>query len=289
MKKYIILAGLLVWFPFTTHGQESTDSLEGWKTGGAGSLAFSQVSLVNWASGGANSIAGNAFVNMFANLKKGQMTWDNNLDMGYGLLNNEGQGVRKSDDRLEFSSKYGRKAPGKWYYSGMVGFKTQFADGYDYPNDSTVISSFFAPAYITASLGMDYKPGDNFTLFLSPLTSKTTIVIDPELATGFGLEPGKKIRGEFGGYYKMAFKTPVVTNVDLLTKLDLFSNYLDKPQNVDVNWEVLITMTINQYISANINTHLIYDDNIRLIDDDGIKRPKVQFKEVFGLGFSCKF
>ncbi len=289
MNRKLIYSIALLIVPLLASAQEQPDTARLWKTGGAGSLSFSQVSLVNWAAGGANSVAGNAFLNLFANYEKGNASWDNNLDLGYGLLNNEGEGVRKSDDRIEFSSKYGQKAFKHWFYSGMVNFKTQFADGYKYPNDSTVISSFLAPAYLLVSLGLDFKPSDNFTLLLSPLTSKMTFVNDTSLARGFGLDEGKKFRGEYGGYVKMMLRTPVMTNVDLMTKLDLFSNYADNPQNVDVSWEVLVTMKINEFLSANINTQLVYDDNIRTPDENGILSPRVQFKEVLGIGLSYKF
>ena len=84
------------------------------------------------------------------------------------------------------------------------------------------------------------------------------------------------------------------------TKLDLFSNYADNPQNIDVSWETLISLKVNKYISANLNTHLLYDDNIKIPIDrnnDGIlsdielNNPgsRIQFKEIFGVGFSYNF
>ncbi len=289
MKKRVLLLAFLV--PCMVWSQESADTVKVWTTGGAGSLTFSQVSLTNWAAGGANAVSGNAFINLFANYKKGRMTLDNTLDIAYGLVNQKGEGTRKSDDRVELAVKYGRNAFKNWFYSGLVSFKTQLTDGFNYPNDSVIISRLLAPAYLMAALGMDYKPSDNFTLFISPVTAKNTFVLDDALADdgAFGVEPGKKFRAEIGGYLKMMYKTPLVDNVDLLTKLDLFSNYLDKPQNIDVSWEALITMKINKYLSANLNTQLIYDDDIRIADDSGHISPRIQFKEIFGAGFSVKF
>lgn len=289
MKKRVLLLAFLV--PCMVWSQESADTVKVWTTGGAGSLTFSQVSLTNWAAGGANAVSGNAFINLFANYKKGKVTLDNTLDIAYGLVNQKGEGTRKSDDRVELAVKYGRNAVKNWFYSGLVSFKTQLTDGFNYPNDSVIISRLLAPAYLMAALGMDYKPSDNFTLFISPVTVKNTFVLDDTLADdgAFGVEPGKKFRAEMGGYLKMMYKTPLVENVDLLTKLDLFSNYLDKPQNIDVSWEALITMKINKYLSANLNTQLIYDDDIHIADDSGHISPRIQFKEIFGAGFSVKF
>jgi hypothetical protein len=271
--------------------QQEADTTKNWSTGGLFSVTFSQVSLTNWSAGGANSVSGNGLVNLFANYTNGKMSWDNSLDVAYGIVNQKGEGSRKSDDRIEFSSKYGQKAFGNWYYSGMISFKTQMTDGYNYPNDSVVISRLLAPGYFLVSLGMDYKPNADFSLFVSPLTGKVTVVNDVVLsdAGAFGVDPGSKVRSELGAYLKIMFKKTLMENVDFLTKLDLFSNYIDKPQNLDVSWEVLISMKINEYLSANINTHLIYDDDIKIANQSGEASPRIQFKEVVGLGFSYKF
>ena len=213
---------------------QNTPDTSYWKKGGIGTLAFSQLSLYQWAAGGENSFSGAALVNLYANYKKGNTSWDNTLDLGYGIIK-QGDLTKKSNDRIDFSSQYGKKASGKWNYSALLGFKTQFAEGFNYPDDSTVISNFLAPAYITLSIGMDYKPNDNFNLFLSPVTGKMTIVLDDSLSAhgSFGVEPGKHIRTEFGGFLKASYKVTVMKNVDLMTKIDLFSNYLHNPQNID--------------------------------------------------------
>jgi len=310
MKK-IIFALLTIVFGFGwLFAQEKADTTKIWSTGGVLSTTFSQVSLTNWSEGGQNSISGNALVNLFANYKKDRSAWDNTLDLAYGMAKQGEEGVIKSDDKIDFASKYGYKASKKWYYTAMISFKSQFADGYDYPNDSVVISRLMAPGYIIGSIGMDYKPNDNFTVFVSPVTGKITIVNDETLADAgaFGVEPaeidtatgnitthGKKMRTEFGGYLKVMFKKKIMKNVDIQTKLDLFSNYMENPQNIDVNWEVLISMKINKYLSANIMTHLKYDDDVDIaVDEDGDGEPekfgpRTQFKEVFGVGFSYKF
>jgi len=163
--------------------------------------------------------------------------------------------------------------------------------GFNYPNDSTQISGFLAPAYILIALGMDYKPNDVFALLISPLTGKFTIVRNQNLANAgaFGVEPGKNIRNEFGIYVKLKYKRNLMENITLQTKVDLFANYLDHPENIDINWEVLVTMKVNKYISANISASLIYDDDIDIVQENGRIGPATQFKELFGIGLSYKF
>jgi len=276
---------------------QDADTVSNWKKGGIATLNFSQVSFSKyWAAGGENSLSGGAMLNIFANYEKDNLSWANSIDFGYGLIK-QGDITKKSNDRIELNSQFGRKATEKLFYSGMMNFRTQFAPGYNYPNDSVVISRAFSPAYLTTSLGIEYKPSDKFNLFISPLTGKFTIVSDDLLSAegAFGVDPGKKFRAELGGFLKVMYKTPVVTNVDLLTKADFFSNYLKNPQNIDVNMEVLLSMKINEYLSATINVLMIYDDDVKFSIDttgDGIpdkKSPKTQLKEVFGLGFSYKF
>src|SRR5665648_900355 len=153
-----------------------------------------------------------------------------------------------------------------------------------------------APAYVTLSLGIDYKPNKIISFFVSPLTGKMTIVSDDDLSAmgAFGVDPGEKARYEIGSFVKMELKTEIMKNVSLQSKIDLFSNYLNKPENIDVNWDLLINMKINDYFSANLISNLIYDNDIKIAIDenkDGIiekSGPRVQFKEMFGLGLSLK-
>ncbi len=278
--------------PDTTNFQNDTNKL--WYTGGMGTFTFSQVSLTNWAAGGQNSLSVNGLVNLFANYEKGKISWENNLDLAYGMVRQGKKDdaiTQKSDDKIDFASKLGRAFKKSWYYSAMLNFKTQMAPGYNYPNDSVIISDFLAPGYLLASAGIDYKPNDHFTCMVSPLTGKMTIVNNNTLADSgaFGVEKGKNTRTELGGYIKTRFKTDIIENVGFETKIDLFTNYLDKPENIDINWETLIIMKINKYLSANLNTQLIYDDDIKIEDKNGEIGPRIQFKEIFGAGFSYKF
>lgn len=291
---------------------QSSDTVTGWKTGGVFGFNFSQASFTNWASGGQNSISLNALASVFANYKKGKSTWDNTLDVGYGLLQQgKNASVIKTDDKIDFSSKFGQAASKSWYYAALLNLKTQLTPGYNYPNDSFKISDFLAPAYLLGAIGMDYKPNDNFTAFIAPLTSKNTLVNNRLLANAgaFGVEkavydnagnlvtPGANVRSEFGGYLKMVYKRTLMKekNISFVSKLDLFSNYLHNPQNIDVSWENIIGLKVTKYISATISTHMLYDDDIDIAVDnnsDGlvdVVGPRTQFKEVIGVGISYKF
>ncbi len=282
-------------------GQDKTEVPKLWKKAGDFSINFSQVSFSNWAAGGKNSVSGVALFNYSANYAKDRMSWDNSLNMGYGLLKEQSRDLVKSEDKLEINSKVGYKMTegGKWFFTGLTNFRTQFADGYNYTNkDNPVrISSLLAPAYLTFAAGFDYKPTDKFSLFLSPLSSKFTFVADDDLSAigAFGVDPGKKSRAEMGGTLKAELKFAVAKNVDAVTNLGLFSNYLKNPQNIDVNWDFRLNMKVNKYLSANLLTNLIYDDDIKVpIDsnDDGVidgTGRRIQLKQLFGAGLSVKF
>lgn len=285
MKK-VTLAIVALFYALGISAQEVKDTTY-WKRNGDFTLNFSQVSFSNWAAGGKNSVSGVALYNYAANYLKDRMSWDNSLNLGYGLLKEGSNELIKSEDKMEFNSKAGyRMAPeSKWFYSGLLGFRSQFANGYKYPDTDNRISALFAPAYLSFALGADYKPSDKFSLFLSPIGSKFTFVGDDELAPLFGLKDGKNMRAEMGGSLRSELKLPIATNVDMVTTLGLFSNYLHNPQNIDVNWDFRVNMKINKYLSANLITNMIYDDDIQI---DG-KNSLVQWKQLFGAGFSYKF
>jgi hypothetical protein len=282
---------------------QTIDTLKHWNYKGDGALAISQVSLTNWSAGGENTFATNAMVNLFANFKQKKLSWNNSLALAYGFLNQESIKNKKTDDKIDLASQLGYVATKNWNYSLLFGFKSQFADGYNYPDDSTVISRFMAPGYLQLALGMEYKPDDYFSLFLSPLGARLTIVNDQRLADlgAFGVDPaiydnenvlishGKKHRWEFGASLKAVFLKEIAQNVSLNTKLELFSNYLKNPQNIVVNWEVLLTLKVNSFLTTNIGTQLIYDDNIDIVDKSGASGPRTQFKEIIGVGLAYKF
>jgi hypothetical protein len=298
MKKALALL-LFITIIGNASGQESADTL--WRYSGVTSLNFSQMSLSNWAAGGENSVAGNAIVNLAANYKSRDqnINWNNELLIGYGLVQQGDDNVRKSDDKLDMASKFGYKASKKWSYTALLSFKTQFTEGYANPGDEnrTKISNLMAPGYLNLSFGMDYKPSETFTLFLAPVTGKMTFVLDDDLSAlgSFGVDPGESIRSEFGGYVKIAFTKEIVKNVKLNTKIDLFSNYLENPQYIDVNFDLLLSFKVNQFLSASFISTIIYDHdiNFEILDDAGLPtgstEPRVQFKELFGIGLTYSF
>jgi hypothetical protein len=286
-----------------------------WKKGGMTGLNFTQSSFTNWAAGGENAFSATALTTLFANYKKDKWTWDNNIDLAYGLLKSGNDKVRKNEDKIDFTSKLGRYAfYDHWYYTALINFKSQFDDGYNLPNDSNIVSHFMAPGYVIGAIGLDYKTKDNsFSVFISPVTSKTVIVNDQRLANdgAYGVtaaeydsvggvyvivKNGEMINSQFGGYLKIAFKKDIMKNVNLATKLELFSNYLKDPQNIQVNWELLLSMKVNKLITASISTNMIYDHNIPVpvtetVNGVVINRtgPRLQFKEVLAIGVSYKF
>jgi hypothetical protein len=311
MKKYFIVFINLI----TTLIYAQKDSA--WKLSGVLSVNGSQVALENWVSGGENAISVANLGSIRASYKKEKTTWDNSLDIAYGLVKQGDKEFRKTDDKIDLTSKYGRQAFHQHlFYSAFFNFKTQFAPGYKYTDSSrTLISRFMAPAYSLLALGMDYKPNEHFSIFLSPITCKATFVFDQNLADagGFGVKKaefinsngqvvqekkGENYRIEGGAYFILKAKYEVMKNVTAQTRLDLFSNYFaGDPSVLDVNWESLIAMKVNKYISASIATHLIYDQDIKVpvyekVNGKKVQKgegPRVQFKEVLAVGFSYKF
>lgn len=274
----------------------SADSIMGWTRGGIINLNTSQTSLTNWAAGGQSSFSVNGLLNLYARNKKEKSLWENFLDVGYGTMKQKETGWRKTDDRIEFTSKYGLTAAKNLYYAGLLNFKTQMTPGYDYPNDSVKISDLFAPAYLLIGVGIDYVPGADFTFYFSPLTYRLTIVADDILADAgaFGVDPGENSKHEFGSYMRAQYKKELMENITLQTKLELFTDYLKEFGDVDVNWETLISMKVNSYISATLSTQLLYDEDVAIIKENeaGELRPyfsRVQFKEVLAIGFSMNF
>ena len=258
---------------------------DGWKKNGKFGVMLNQSSFSNWVAGGDNAFAGNALIDYNANLLKGDWTWDNKIILAYGLSDSESKGTIKTDDRFELNSLAGKKAGGNWFYSMFANFSTQFTNGYNYatdPNQTAPISKAFAPAYVTFGPGMLWKKSDNFKVNISPATGKLTIVTDDVLsnAGAFGVDPGKTVRAELGFYLGAYHKVEIMKNITLENTLNLYSNYLENPENIDISHQLNLVMQVNKYISANLGLHTIYDDNVLT---------EIQFKEVFGVGFNYTF
>jgi hypothetical protein len=254
----------------------------GWKKFGNITFLFNQSAFNNeWRSGGTSSFAGNLTINYDFNYKKDSWVWDNKFFGAYGLTQIKGSDKpTKSDDRLELTSLLGKKASGYWYYSAFLNFRTQFDSGFDATGIRT--SHFLSPAYLQVGPGMLWKKSDNLKVNLAPATSRIILVDNQftEFGPSFGVEQGQTTRFEFGASVAAYYKLNLMDNVSMENILNLYSNYLDKPQNVDLDYQMNLVMKINKYISTNIAFQAIYDDNAI---------GGVQVREVFGLGVNYGF
>lgn len=280
-----------------------------WDIGGIINIAFSQVSLTNWAAGGQNSIGLVSLVSAHANYKKNKISWLNSIDLGYGFQKLDNNPLQKSTDKIEATSNFGYTVFDHTLAGILVDFTSQFAPGYQYPNnDSVLLSKFMAPGYLTLAAGLTYKPNKALSVFLSPATLRYTFVEDQALAdagdfgvtaavydtSGKVITPGKKILLQAGAYFKGDYSTTVCKGINLTTDLSLFSNYLKNPQDIVVDWTTLIQMKVNKFISVTLNTELIYDQNVMIpiYNNDNIvigKGPRTQFKDVLGVGLAYNF
>ncbi|MCX6259069.1 MAG: DUF3078 domain-containing protein [Bacteroidia bacterium] len=277
-----------------------------WKFGGTGNLSLSQGYLKNWVEGGENSMSTLSVLTGFAKYNKDKVSWENTIEIKYGTLRTGTAQSRKNEDKIELNSKMGYQAYKTLYYSFLCNFKTQGFKGYDYPTDTTkvLVSDFFAPAYLLISIGMDYKPTSFISVMLSPLTSKTTFVrdggkmVDTVYVPGkvdetkYGLKPGKSIKKEMGAYMKSIITFNLMKSVQAVNRIDLFTDYLNNPQNIQVNWEVNLNMKINKYLATTVSTRLVYDDNINIPVPNSVPprtKKAIQFKEVLGVGLSFLF
>ena len=298
-----------------TKAKGNTDSTKTWSKGGIINIGFGQTHLQNWAAGGLNNYNFNGLLSLYANHSKGKLAWDNSLDLEYGSIlqfnsstPDSAKNWFKNSDRIELNSKIGYEAGGHWYYTALLNFRSQMAPGYDATGDN-VISDITSPAYTTLALGMDYKPNDNFSVFISPVAYRMLYVGRENLRSSYGFSDDdilaeKNSLNEFGAYLKMNYKKNEpfgIKNVNFQTDLALFSNYLKDPQNVDIYWNTIIGMKVNKYITATIGTNLIYDHDIAITTNEVATKdingnpltykigPRVQFKEALTVGFSYKF
>jgi len=266
-----------------------------WKKGGNFNLNINQGTLTNWAAGGDKfSFSVASSLNAFAFYKKGKHSWDNVLNLAYGYVNTTSLGGRKSDDLLSITSKYGYDIGKNFYLSGLVDLRTQFSDGFLYTDTSrTLTSRFFSPAYLVLSPGMDYKPTDQFSIFFSPVTGRYVFVMDNYLSSqaAFGVDTGKHVKSEFGAYLTINTVQTLAKGIVYKGRLDLYSNYRNNPQNVDLYMTNSLNLAVNKHISAVISLDMIYDDDVKSFVNPktGVFGPRLQIKEVIGVGFSAKF
>lgn len=296
MKK-VIAASICIFFATIALAQNSDTS--SWKKGGLTSLGVSQSSFTNWAAGGINNVNVTALISLYANRKTTRTNWENNLDLGYGLQKISDGPYRKSEDRIDLNSKWGMRMTDKINYSALLNFRSQFAEGFNFTDTSTVyVSNFLAPSFTTLSLGVDYKPLDGLSIYYSPFTGKITTVFDDALskAAAFGVDSGKNIRYELGTLAAIKYQKNIAPNIQLKSKIDLFANF-QTIKAIDVNWENILTFQINKLLTATLTTNLLYDQDILIPKREevssgvfqDIKRPRTQFKQVFSLGLTYKF
>ena len=306
MKKFILL--LLTFYGITAFAQDATiknlqseatrfvqkdvsDTAKAWVKGGNININGTQGSLKNWAAGGDKfSMAINTNFNYFIFYKKNKINWDNTIDFNFGYLQSTSIGSRKNDDRFDLLSKYGYNFSGKCYLTGLVNLRSQMFDGYSYgETDATFSSTFLSPAYLLVSAGIDYKPSSKVSIFGSPITTRVTIVANKELSKQglYGVPAGKHLTTDIGAFSTINWTQPINKNVSYRGRMDLFSNYRNKPENVDLFLTNSFLFKISKSFTASYNLDLIYDDDVRLFGNEGTS-PGLQLKSLIGLGFQMK-
>jgi len=267
----------------TTRPITSLDS-NGWKLTGTFILNLNQGALSNWVAGGEQNVLGiNTIFNYAVNFRYGKNTWDNYFDLALGFQNATSFGkFRKIDDRIDVTSKYGYQVNHHWYVGVLTNFNSQSLAGYDYsdePNEK--ISNFLSPGKIILSPGLDYKTAKRFSLFISPVTVRWILKNDRDFLNlaKFGVDSARKSNTEFGAFVTAKFNATFTKWATYSSRIDLFSNYKRKPQNVDVLMNNLLTMKFTKIFATNLSLDLIYDDDVK---------KRLQIKEILGIGLTVK-
>ena len=278
-------------------------------------LNINQLALSNWAAGGENTWTGKAFSNFELVYHKRRFEQKLVGAFAFGISRFGDKRIEKQDDKIDLTYSLSLDSKTQWNISAVATFNTQFADGYKYPNDSTIISTFFAPAYLTLSAGYSYKTKDErFQIFMSPMAGKVTFVMNQELADkgSFGVKkgyydqegawiPGENIAPAIGINVIINYKQPISESINYTTMLNTFYNYLERRDDdrlrLDVNWENTIHFNITKFLSTILFLHLKYDHNTTFPiyeEIEGVQTvvdnvPKLQLKESIGIAFIHKF
>jgi Protein of unknown function (DUF3078) len=268
---------------------DDTSHKHGWRKGANINLGIAQGNSSNWAAGAEqSSLAINANVNLFATYKTEKTRWINSLDLLYSFQRTNSQGNRKTGDRIDYYTKWTRTLSKKWGFGVVGNFRTQFTRGYNYDKTPYQLTSdFFAPAYVTVAPGFDWTPKEYFNLFMSPISGRWTIVTIESLREQYAVDPGRSTRFEAGAFISAIFKRDIMKNVNFRSRLDLYSNYLSNPQNVDIFWTNLFTLKVNKWLGATYSFDLIYDDDVRLFGPNG-NAPRTQVKSLLSVGLTTK-
>lgn len=286
------------------------DTISHWEKKNTVGLDITQIAFVNWNAGGNSSISGLLKGNFLRKYQKGNLKWVNEMIIRYGVNKQDGVELRKTDDAFQFNSTLGYRKDTitNWYSSAKFNFNTQFTNGYSYPNTTKAISKPFAPAYIFLGVGSEYSNKEKkLNVYISPLTMKTTLVLDQTLANqgAFGvnkavydvdgnlLRKGELHRMELGFLVTNYYKKEIYKNIIWENRLSLYSDYINRFGNVDIDWQMQLELVVNEYVKANIGTHFIYDDDIKAKEERNGEQitlgPKLQLKQLLGVGLSYNF
>ncbi|MEO8253568.1 MAG: DUF3078 domain-containing protein [Flavobacterium sp.] len=280
-----------------------------WKVKNILGFDISEIAFVNWSAGGTSSISGLIKGDFDRTYERKYTKWVNELSIRYGMNKQDGIELRKTDDAFRFNSTFGyrRNPNSNWYHSAKLNFNSQLTNGYSYPN-KTPISRLFAPAYLFLGTGAENSNKSKDRVFYaSPLTYKATLVWDQDLADkgSFGVEKaiydingniirkGQRSKSEVGILITNHFKKEIYKNIILVSNVSLYSDYINKFGNVDVDCDLTLNLIVNQYVKANIGARVIYDDDIKnQIEVDGVQvtqGPRTQLKQVLGVGITYAF
>lgn len=286
------------------------DTISHWEKKNTVGLDITQIAFVNWNAGGNSSISGLLKGNFLRKYQKGNLKWVNEMIIRYGVNKQDGVELRKTDDAFHFNSTLGYRKDTitNWYSSAKFNFNTQFTNGYSYPNTTKAISKPFAPAYIFLGVGSEYSNKEKkLNVYISPLTMKTTLVLDQTLANqgAFGvnkavydvdgnlLRKGELHRMELGFLVTNYYKKEIYKNIIWENRLSLYSDYINRFGNIDVDWQMQLELVVNEYVKANIGAHFIYDDDIKAKEERNGEQvtvgPKLQLKQLLGVGLSYNF
>ena len=297
---FILLVQLVSAQPDSLYFKPATNpNIPVWTNTNTAGLDINEVAFVNWNSGGSNSISALIGLNSVLRYEYRNFIWDSNLLARYGLNKQEEQEFRKTDDLLEIRSSLGfrKNKRTNWYYSARFNFKTQFANGYNYPNTSNEISKFMAPGYLFLGGGVEYgKNIDKFSMYFSPLTLKTTFVFDEALsdAGSFGVLPaeydadgnlirsGERVRKELGVLLTSAYETELFENVAIRNLMSFYTDYINDFGNVDIDWEIVFDFRVNNFVRATLGSHLRYDNDVKVQEE--VVNTETDETEFVGLG-----
>ena len=276
------------------------------------SLGFdiSEVAFINWSAGGTSSISGLFKGNFHRVYNRSNYNWSNELIVRYGLNKQDGIDLRKTEDAIQLNSTFGYRKDtlSNWFHSAKFNFNTQFTNGYAYPNTEKAISKPFAPAYIFMGIGAEnINKEKNSMLYISPFTFKTTLVLDQRLANqgAFGvvkatydldgnlINAGEQVKMELGFLITNKYKKEIFKNISLENRLSLYSDYINRFGNIDVDCDLQVQLVVNQYVKANIGAHVIYDDDIKskreIAGIQVTEGPKTQVRQAIGVGIEYIF